>query len=78
MSAVTIKLKFPLENGLSTLSLRRPKVRDMLASEKTKGSLGEQEVALFANLCERSPDEINALDMADYKQLQETYQGFLS
>lgn len=73
-----IVLKYPLENGLKELNLRRPKVRDMLASDKTKGSDAEKEIALFANLCEVSPEEIGALDMADYKQLQEEYQGFLS
>jgi hypothetical protein len=73
-----ITLKFPLENGTKGLTLRRPKVRDMLASEKAKGSDGEKEVVLFANLCEVTPEEIGALDMIDYKQLQEAYQNFLS
>lgn len=73
-----IVLKFPLENGLKELNLRRPKVRDMLASDKTKGSDAEKEIALFANLCEVTPDEIGALDMADYQALQQAYQVFLS
>lgn len=78
MSAELIKLKYPLETGLATISLRRPKVRDMLASDKTKGSDAEKEIALFANLSELSPDEISSLDMADYKQIQEAYKNFLS
>lgn len=78
MSTEIIKLKYTLETGLSTITLRRPKVRDMLASDETKGSDAEKEIALFANLAELSPDEITSLDMADYKQLQEVYKSFLS
>lgn len=78
MSGETITLKYPLDSGLATLTLRRPKVRDMIASDKAKGTDADKEIALFANLAEISPDEIAALDMADYKQLQEAYKAFLS
>jgi hypothetical protein len=78
VSGETITLKYPLDSGLATLTLRRPKVRDMIASDKAKGTDADKEIALFANLAEISPDEIAALDMADYKQLQEAYKAFLS
>jgi hypothetical protein len=78
MSGATITLKFPASSGPSALTLRRPKVRDMLASDKTKGSDAEKEIALFANLCEVAPADIESLDMADYQALQKAYQGFLS
>lgn len=78
MSGETITLKYPLDSGLATLTLRRPKVRDMIASDKAKGTDADKEIALFANLAEISPEEIAALDMADYKQLQEAYKAFLS
>jgi hypothetical protein len=78
MSGEIITLKYPLDSGLATLTLRRPKVRDMIASDKAKGTDADKEIALFANLAEISPDEIAALDMADYKQLQEAYKAFLS
>jgi hypothetical protein len=78
MSAELIKLKYPLENGLNTITLRRPKVRDMLAADKAKGGDAEREVALFANLAELTPEDIANLDMADYKQLQDVYKDFLS
>ena len=74
----TIDLNYPLDNGLKQLSIRRPKVRDMLASEKASGSDAEKEIRLFANLCEVAPDEIESLDMADYQALQQVYSGFLS
>ena len=62
----------------SALTLRRPKVRDMLAADKASGSDAEKEVRVFANLCEVAPAVIEALDMADYQALQERYAGFLS
>jgi len=74
----TVTLKFPLDNGLSQLSLRRPKVRDMLTADKTKGGAAEKEIAMFANLCEVTPDEIEQLDLADYKAVQTVYEAFLS
>ena len=75
--SVEITLKYPLKS-VSTLTMRRVKVRDSLAAQKIKGSDAEQEIFLFANLCEVTTKQIEALDMADYKQLQEAYSGFLS
>ena len=77
----TIALQAPIHlDGirLNTLTLRRPKVRDMLAIEHLSGSDVEKEIQLFANLCEVSPDCLHELDMADYTQLQQHYQTFLS
>lgn len=78
MSHAVIDLQYPLENGARALNMRRPKVRDMLAADKAKGNDAEKEIAMFANLCEVAPTDIEALDMADYKALQQAYQGFLS
>lgn len=63
---------------LSQLTVRRPKVRDMLAMENTAKNDAEKEINLFANLCEVNPDSLYELDMADYSKLQKTYQDFLS
>lgn len=78
MSVTTIELKHPEQGGITELVMRRPKVRDMLASEKAKGGDADKEITLFANLCEAVPATIEALDMADYQQLQQAYKGFLS
>jgi hypothetical protein len=75
--SVEITLKYPLKSA-DKLTMRRVKVRDSLAAQKIKGSDAEQEIFLFANLCEVTTRQIEALDMQDYKQLQETYSGFLS
>lgn len=78
MSAVLITLKFPIDPAVTQLTMRRAKVRDMLAAEKAKGNDAEKEILLFANLCEVAPADIEALDMADYQQLQQVYKDFLS
>lgn len=81
MSAVSVTLKQPVTvdgQTYSTLSLRRPKVRDMLVSDKIGGSDAEKEIRIFANLCEMAPAVIEELDLADYQALQKAYQGFLS
>lgn len=81
MSKATIELKYPVTiSGLETtaLSMRRPKVRDMLAGDKKGKSDAEKEIHIFANLCEVDPDVIQELDMVDYAEIQKTYQVFFS
>ena len=77
-----VVLQFPFEfrgESIQTLTMRRPKVRDMLAVEKlTAKDNAEKEIQLFANLCEVVPEVLHELDMSDYTQLQTTHQGFLS
>lgn len=75
-----IKLQFPIPiNGVIThdLTLRRPKVRDHLVAGKTPGNDVDKELALFANLIGCAPGELQEMDMADYRQVQDTYTGFL-
>ncbi len=77
----TLKLEFPLklEGGeVATLVMRRPTVGDHLAAEKATGGEIDAEVILFARLCSMNPEDMQPMDMADYKGLQEIYKGFLS
>lgn len=81
MSHINITLKYPIKMDgaeISALRLRRPKVRDMLAVEKSGEHDAEKEIQLFANLCEVKPGDLHDLDMADYGKLQKAYQDFLS
>jgi hypothetical protein len=76
-----IKLDYPIEiDGvkIKELKMRRPKLRDQLASQAKKGSDAVKEVSLFCNLLEQPPETLDELDLLDYKKLQETYTGFLS
>jgi hypothetical protein len=62
----------------AVLTMRRPKVKDQKAAQKMAKTADEQETLLFANLCDVPPAVIDELDMADYGELQRTYEGFLS
>ena len=76
-----IKLTEPIKiDGIlvSEITLRRPKVRDRLAVERMGNSDAEKEVALIANLASISREAVEELDLADYSQIQEVLQGFLS
>lgn len=78
---VAIELDFPISiDGVETsvLQMRRPKVRDQIALEKSNGmSDAEREIRFFSNLCEVSPDDIKALDLMDYAKLQKQFGDFL-
>ncbi|MEI8293011.1 MAG: phage tail assembly protein [bacterium] len=81
-STVEIALDFPIKiEGVecSRLTLRRPKVGDMLAAEEGSKGQSEQETEIlaFANLCMVTPAEIRDLDLGDYKKLQKAFSGFL-
>ena len=78
---IQVKLNYAITvDGVQVdkLSLRRPKVRDMLGVETSHSNDAQKEIHLFAHLCEVSPDCLMDLDMADYSKLQTVYQGFLS
>jgi len=74
----TIDLLFPADGGVESITMRRPKVRDLQAHDKAQGGPAEKELALFANLCMVAPNVLESLDIADYGALQEVYSGFLS
>lgn len=63
---------------VAVLSIREPRVADMLAVEKMGGSDAEKELRLFANLTECEPAALQQLTLRDYAKLQKAYQGFLS
>lgn len=80
-SATTIDLKYPVTfDGMTVdqLTLRRPRVRDRLAAEKSSGSDIEKEIRLIANLCDLAPQQVELLDLADYTRLQACLTDFLS
>ncbi|SNS16376.1 Phage tail assembly chaperone protein, E, or 41 or 14 [Humidesulfovibrio mexicanus] len=77
----TLKLEFPLmlDGGeVTALVMRRPTVGDHLVAEKATGGELDAEVVLFGRLCSMNPEDLQLMDMADYKGLQEIYKGFLS
>lgn len=60
------------------ISIRRPKVRDLLVASKKDVNESEREVNLIANLAEVPAETIQDLDMRDYLKIQEVLKDFLS
>lgn len=76
---VDIELSRPIEiDGaqLTALRMREPTVADQLILEDMKGSDAAKEVALVANLCEVTPDDIKRLTLRDYRKVQKAFSGF--
>jgi hypothetical protein len=76
---VDIKIKHGITvNGtkVHAVRMRAPTVADTLAADKIGGTPAEKELAIFANLCELSPTDLQGMLLSDYKLLQEAWQGF--
>jgi hypothetical protein len=76
-----VKLNEPIKvDGvlIHELSLRRPKVRDLLIANRKDVSESEREVNLIANLAEISAEAIKDLDVRDYLKIQDVLKDFLS
>jgi hypothetical protein len=77
MDSQTIKLVYPTAfDGVvrDSLTLRRPKVRDMRAAQKiSPGDEEGQELAILATLADVSPNDLEGLDLGDYHQIQDAY-----
>ena len=78
----TIELDYPITvNGeeVSRLEIsRRPKVRDMRKAQQAASDDAGQELHLFAVLTGRNPEDLEELDLSDYRKLQQSYSDFLS
>lgn len=77
--------KIKLENSIKIdgveiheISLRPPKVRDLLIANKTNADESTREVNLIANLAEISVEAIQELDLRDYMKIQNWLKDFLS
>lgn len=75
-----IELSRPVEMSgavVTTLRMREPTVGDQLVITRAGGTPADQEMLLFANLCEVSPDDLKRLPMKDYRRVQRAYTSFL-
>lgn len=80
MSEPTITLEYPIQraNGetVAELTLRRPKVVDLREMDLAAGAVGRTAV-LIGRLCALTPKEVDTLDGADFKRLEDRISGFL-
>lgn len=77
---VDIALSRPLTIAgaeVKALRMREPTVADQLAAEEAKGSDATREIAMFANLCEVTPDDIKRMTLKDYRAAQKAFASFL-
>lgn len=75
----TITLRYPVVHEgqtISSLTMRRPRLRDLLAADRLQGTDAAKEVRIFANLCEVTPAALEEMDLADYAALQSAYRRF--
>ena len=76
-----IALTFPITHTgqtISELTLRRPKVRDLLRPDREGKSPEERELLHFVDLTEQPREALLELDASDYARLQEAYEGFFA
>ncbi len=75
-----IKLQFPIESEgqtIETITLRRPKARDLKKMENGKGGEIAKSIDLIANLAEIPPSAVEDLDAADFQAISGVVAGFL-
>jgi len=70
----SITLDHPVDvdsHKYTSLTMRRPKVRDLKVARKVEGDALDQDSALYANLCEVSLKVIDELDPVDFDKKYE-------
>lgn len=78
--SVTVELSVPITlNGVTVnrLHLRRPKLKDIRTARVAGKDEEERELRLFAILSDCAPSDLEELDFADYRKLQDTFQGMV-
>jgi hypothetical protein len=81
---VTIALTTPIKVSgvdVNVLQMRRPtmaqQIAARMASRDTKMVAEQEDLHMFASLCSVQPNELLALDMADYLHMVEVFANFL-
>ena len=70
----------PTGQTITTLEVRRAKVKDIKDAHRYSDKEAEQEIALLAKLCTPTltPEDIEELDVADYRALQGIFRGMVA
>ena len=76
-----IDLKYPIKTGdgrqWASLELRRATVGDLKAAQRVSDLAEEQEIALIARLTGLLPEDVELLDLADFRRLQDSFRAAL-
>ena len=76
-----IELEYPITvegREVSSVTMRRLKVADLMAYDKMKCSEAERDLRTLSNICELPPAAFHEMDAADYLELRDVMQSFLS
>lgn len=79
-AATVIPLKFPIQSGgnrIEQLTMRRGTRKDMKDAHKYSPDEADQEDFLFSRLCGVTLEDIDALDLADSKALQDAFRAMV-
>lgn len=74
-----VTLNFPVEvdgETITSITMRRPKVRDQFKADRMKGTEAEKGIALLCDLTERPHEVLMELDDSDLEKLQAQYLAF--
>jgi hypothetical protein len=74
-------LKYPFTAGgkkIEKLSLRRPTVKDLRTMGRFGDSDEDKEIGLIASLAGMIPEDMDVMDVADYKALQDSFRDMLA
>jgi len=75
---ITLSREFDIGGTKTTaLRMREPTVKDQRAAFKQSDNENDRELAMFANLCEISPGELERLPLRDFAVLQDAFLGFI-
>ena len=61
---------------VETITMREPTVRDQKAAQRFDDAV-DVEINAVANLCNMTPDDVEALPLRDFRRLQVAYMGFI-
>ena len=63
---------------VSEIVMREPTVQDHLAAEMQAKGMGSalQEITMFANLCDVSPEQVKTMTLRNYGRVQEAFKLF--
>ena len=79
MSEIILKHPFTASGKtLAKLELRRPTVKDLRTMNRFGDDEEAKEIGLIASLCNLVPEDLDTMDLADYKALQDSFRGMLS
>ena len=76
-----IDLKYPITrpdgSKVASLTLKRATVGDLKAAQRLSDKPEEQELALIARITGLVPEDVELMDLADYKRVQESFRAML-